>query len=96
MKERKQQKNMIMPQAQATIEFAFAFVVAILIFYSCVRVIQWVGVALVNPGLENEASKRNSPADNDAGSVLGESMGRFSGELPEPDFVFKNNVVHSP
>jgi hypothetical protein len=35
-------------KAQATIEFAFTFIVLVFIFYSCVRVLQWMGVALVS------------------------------------------------
>ena len=36
-------------RAQATLEFAFAFIVLVVIVYGCVKALQWIGVAMIGP-----------------------------------------------
>ncbi|MDP8265727.1 MAG: hypothetical protein P9M07_02140 [Candidatus Aceula meridiana] len=42
-------KYNIKRKAQVTLEFVFCFFIVMLIFYSCVKALQWLGKALIGP-----------------------------------------------
>lgn len=47
--------------AQVTLEFIFCFLVVLLIFYSCVRALQWFGQAIVAPHHEHRKMHQTAP-----------------------------------
>lgn len=46
---KQKQKSFFQQTAQATLEFAFAFIVLVLIFYGCVKAMQWLGIIAISP-----------------------------------------------
>ena len=93
-KKEMQRKKM---QAQAILEFVFSFVIVALIFFSCVRSMQWVGFALVRPGLEQDEVKSNPAPDNaDTWGWAWNALERPSGELPDLKLVFNGELIKAP
>lgn len=39
-----------LPAGQATLEFAFTFIIVVLILYGSVRIMQWLGLSIGTPG----------------------------------------------
>ncbi len=90
----KKDKNNI---AQATLEFIFCFLVLLLIFYSCVRALQWVGVALVRAVSEQDQVAQNPPNDFDLNpGAIGQPLLQPSGEVPDLRLMFKGQLINDP
>ena len=57
--------------AQVTLEFTFCFLIVLLIFYSCVKALQWYGKAIIAPHVQqfsiheaiNPKNQLRNPAD---------------------------------
>ena len=83
-------------KAQATLEFVFCFIVVLLIFYSCVKAMQWVGIALVRPSIEHKMITENPPDDDVWAGYLSNPLKLPKDELPDLDLVFQGDVLNSP
>ena len=60
-------KNLRLSQvAQATIEFVFAFMIVALMLYSCVKAMQWLGIALGSPVQNHYQGLYSWPGANNA------------------------------
>lgn len=85
--------------AQATLEFAFTFLIVVLIIYGCVKVLQWLGLGLGTPsekhyqGLYSQCNTNDpachpttqlSAADEASGHALPKLNAVFRGELITP------------
>ncbi len=83
--------------AQATIEFAFAFIVVVLVFYGCVKVMQWLGLGLGTP-VENHRAGLHGQCQGaspscEASSQLDES--NFpSMSMPRLRAVFNGQLIN--
>jgi len=93
MKKEEKNNRLQKKQAQATLEFAFCFIVVMLLFYSCVKAMQWVGIALVRPRIDHQEVMRNPPNDVDVdwGDLM-KPLDLPEGELPELDLVYQGNI----
>ncbi|MDD3374218.1 MAG: hypothetical protein PHY73_00650 [Candidatus Omnitrophica bacterium] len=80
-------------KAQATLEFVFAFIVVMLIFYSCVKALQWAGIIFVRPIVSNESVKQNPPADNAEWWEFKDQMTRPSEEIPQLNLIFQESLM---
>ena len=83
-------------KAQATLEFAFCLIVVFLIFYSCIKAMQWVGIALVRPSIEHKMITKNPPNDDVEAEFLSAPLKQSKDELPELDLVFQGNILNNP
>ncbi|MDP8265173.1 MAG: hypothetical protein P9M12_06840 [Candidatus Aceula lacicola] len=88
MKEKKRNKT----KGQATLEFAFCFLVLLLFFYSVVKAMQWIGITLVKPSKEHRQmyaeGMSNSPNYNPLNQLRG-----VDETLPKLDLVFNGDIL---
>ena len=56
-------------KAQATIEFVFAFIVLIVMFYGAVKALQWLGLALASPVQQYRDGLYEYPKDDPLGAT---------------------------
>lgn len=91
-----QNKKIYQKRAQATLEFAFAFIVLVLIFYSVVRALQWLGPVLGSPvklhyeGLYQGATS-NSPQFNYV-AQLKKADEKCKAQLPRLKLVYPGQL----
>lgn len=55
-------------KAQAAIEFTFAFIVVVVMFYACVKALQWIGVAMIGPVGQHYQGLYSYPPGPDGGA----------------------------
>ena len=83
-------------EAQATLEFVFCILIVFLIFYSCVKAMQWTGKALVKPGTEHQTIWQEAmPGYNSTTKQMQEILD-LEGDLPKADFVYRGNFMNKP
>jgi len=56
-------------KGQVTLEFVFCFLIIILIFYSCVKALQWVGITLVKTHREHTLIHQGTTATQQLNNV---------------------------
>jgi uncharacterized protein (UPF0333 family) len=97
----KRQKTtaMIPRAAQATLEFVFAFIVLVVIFYGCVKTLQWLGVVLISPVNKHYQGLYSWSGTLNAGSASYNYVQQLnSGDvrLPSLRIVFPGQLFNSP
>jgi len=92
-------------KAQATLEFIFAFIVLLLIFYGAVRAMQWAGVvfgsssnqhyALLHNGCTNTGALQNKNNWEMAGFNTLQQLGDGSSTpLPKLKMTYDGNIIN--
>jgi|GEM_PF-648953 len=56
-------------KAQATLEFTFAFIVAVLLVYAGVKALQWIGVVMIGPVGQHYKGLYSYPASEGGAST---------------------------
>lgn len=86
------------PTAQATLEFAFTFIIVVLMLYGCVRIMQWLGLVLGSPGQKHHQGlyslcASDSPSCNVYDQLV--AAENASGQtLPPLNAVFTGQLIH--
>lgn len=83
------------PQAQATIEFVFVFIVLVFIFYSCVKALQWMGVAMVSSKGGHYQGLYEYPLTNSSDPGANAVMqldGAIDRAMPEMNLVYPGQI----
>ncbi|MFA6379298.1 MAG: hypothetical protein WCX16_05930 [Candidatus Omnitrophota bacterium] len=91
----KKRKDIFQQTAQATIEFAFAFIVLVLIFYGCVRALQWLGIVLLAPSTTHYQGLYSWPGAKDNCSTCSpvDQLNNVDAKLPKLKVVYPGQVV---
>jgi hypothetical protein len=86
--------------AQATLEFAFAFIVVVLILYSCVKALQWLGLVLGTPvqrhhqGLYTWPGATSSFPNYDPVKQLDAADAEANKGMPSLKLIFTGQLLH--
>ena len=95
--QKKDKKNRT--KGQVTLEFTFCLFVVLLIFYSCVKTMQWLGRALAKPGIEHQAFREYDPGEGvgtRTASDMGSPLEIPTGDLPPLDIIYRGEPLVNP
>ncbi|HOD12842.1 MAG TPA: hypothetical protein PLO93_04085 [Candidatus Omnitrophota bacterium] len=93
---RERKKHFFGQAAQATLEFAFAFIILVLIFYSVVRAMQWLGIVMLSPVQQHYQGIYSYQYTNSANSSSASALHQLSHgdkKYPQLKLVFPGQLL---